>query len=67
VTTAGTSGEAMNLPGGTMFDVALSEIVTPERGGIELLREIRKRDLEVPVLMVSNEPATRYWPRCPDP
>jgi EAL domain-containing protein (putative c-di-GMP-specific phosphodiesterase class I) len=56
VTTAGTGREAMNLLGGSTFDVVLSDIVMPEMGGIELLREIRKRDLEVPVLMITGSP-----------
>lgn len=40
-----------------MYDGVLTDISMPEIDGLELLREIRKRDLEVPVVLVTGRPA----------
>lgn len=38
------------------FDVIVSDISMPGLNGIDLLRAIRKRDLDVPVVLVTGEP-----------
>ncbi len=38
------------------FDVVISDIVMPGLTGIELLRETRRRDLDVPVILVTGTP-----------
>ncbi len=38
------------------FDVIVSDISMPEMGGVELLRAVRSRDLDVPVVLVTGLP-----------
>lgn len=38
------------------FDVVVSDISMPEMDGIELLREVRRRDLDLPVVLVTGAP-----------
>jgi EAL domain-containing protein (putative c-di-GMP-specific phosphodiesterase class I)/CheY-like chemotaxis protein len=38
------------------FDVVLSDIVMPKLDGIALLRAIRERDLEVPIILITGAP-----------
>src|SRR5688572_30204376 len=38
------------------FDLVLSDIDMPGRNGIELLRAIRERDLDVPVVLITGAP-----------
>jgi len=40
-----------------VYDGVLTDISMPDVDGLELLREIRKRDLEVPVVLVTGRPA----------
>lgn len=40
-----------------VYDGVLTDISLPDVDGLELLREIRKRDLEVPVVLVTGRPA----------
>ncbi len=39
------------------YDVILSDIAMPRMDGIQLLREVREHDLDVPVILVTGEPA----------
>lgn len=55
--------EAKKLIEGMSFDVILSDVEMPGMDGLELLRAVRARDLDVPVILVtgadSEEAATR--------
>ncbi len=42
---------------GDRFDVVLSDISMPNLGGIGLLRTIRERDLDVPVILMTGNPS----------
>ncbi|MSP60180.1 MAG: EAL domain-containing response regulator [Myxococcales bacterium] len=56
--TAATNGrEAALLLGGQPFDVVVSDISMPEMGGIELLRLVRARDPDLPVVLITGAPA----------
>jgi len=66
VEAAGTGVEAMNLVWKSPFDVVLSDIVMPDMNGIELLREIRQRDLDVPVVIVTGSPTVETAARAID-
>jgi EAL domain-containing protein (putative c-di-GMP-specific phosphodiesterase class I) len=39
------------------FDVVVSDVSMPEMGGLEFLRAVRQRDLDVPVILTTGEPA----------
>jgi EAL domain-containing protein (putative c-di-GMP-specific phosphodiesterase class I) len=57
VTAAGDARAAIAcLDRGERFDVVVSDIMMPDLSGIDLLREIRKRDLDVPVILVTGVP-----------
>ncbi|HEY4157490.1 MAG TPA: EAL domain-containing protein [Polyangiaceae bacterium] len=56
--TATRSGvEATHSLRGRSFDVIVSDIKMPGMDGIQLLREVRERDLHVPVVLMTGEPA----------
>ncbi|HEX3773975.1 MAG TPA: EAL domain-containing protein [Polyangiaceae bacterium] len=57
VTSTGNGAEAARLVHGRSFDVIVSDIKMPGMDGIQLLREVRERDLHVPVVLVTGEPA----------
>jgi EAL domain-containing protein (putative c-di-GMP-specific phosphodiesterase class I)/CheY-like chemotaxis protein len=57
VETASSGLEAEQLLGHRVFDVIVSDIAMPGMNGIELLRTIRQRDLDVPVIMMTGGPA----------
>jgi EAL domain-containing protein (putative c-di-GMP-specific phosphodiesterase class I)/CheY-like chemotaxis protein len=38
------------------FDVVLTDIVMPDRSGVEVLRAVRRSDLDVPVILVTGSP-----------
>ncbi len=54
---ASTGREAMVLVGSSPYDVILSDIMMPDMNGVELLRTIRERDLDVPVLLMTGGPS----------
>jgi EAL domain-containing protein (putative c-di-GMP-specific phosphodiesterase class I) len=56
VTTAGDGREATEILERSTFDVIVSDIDMPRMNGIELLRTIRKRDLDVPVILLTGKP-----------
>ncbi|HWO13135.1 MAG TPA: EAL domain-containing protein [Polyangiaceae bacterium] len=39
------------------FDVIVTDIAMPQMDGIQLLRQLRERDSEVPVVLITGEPA----------
>jgi EAL domain-containing protein (putative c-di-GMP-specific phosphodiesterase class I)/ActR/RegA family two-component response regulator len=48
--------EAVERLGAGAFDVILSDISMPEMTGLEFLRAVRERDLDVPVIIMTGEP-----------
>lgn len=56
VTTAPNGSAALSLLDNHDFDLVLSDIVMPDLGGLELLRRVRQRDLDLPVLLMTARP-----------
>jgi EAL domain-containing protein (putative c-di-GMP-specific phosphodiesterase class I) len=56
VATAPNGSMALSLLDGQEFDLVLSDIVMPDLGGLELLRRVRQRDLDLPVLLMTARP-----------
>lgn len=56
VSTAANGSEAMELLRTTSFDAIVSDIHMPGMSGIQLLRNVRARDLEVPVILLTGAP-----------
>lgn len=56
VTTASRGSEAMAKLSGGHFDVVVSDIAMPDMDGIQLLREVRRRDLLIPVILATGSP-----------
>ncbi len=54
-----TGAEAVQAMKGQRFDLALVDIKMPEMGGRETVKEIRKLDPQLPVLLVTGSPD---WP-----
>lgn len=48
--------QALSLIAKQSFDVIVSDISMPRLNGVELLREVRKHDLEVPVVLMTGQP-----------
>ncbi|HET9957509.1 MAG TPA: EAL domain-containing protein [Polyangiaceae bacterium] len=59
VVTAPDGEEATRQIGQRAFDVIVSDIGMPGIDGIQLLREVREHDLNVPVILITGEPAVR--------
>ena len=57
VTTAADGNAAMSALEQTMFDVIVSDIDMPGMDGIRLLEQVRARDLDVPVVLVTGAPS----------
>jgi DNA-binding NtrC family response regulator len=57
VTTASTGAQAIELIQGRLFDTVLCDIRMPEMDGLEILREIKRHDPSVEVVMVTGYPA----------
>jgi len=57
VVTAGDGAEAVEALTHEPFDVVLSDIRMPGMSGVELLSVVRAYDLDVPVLLMTGEPA----------
>jgi EAL domain-containing protein (putative c-di-GMP-specific phosphodiesterase class I) len=56
VDTASDGRAALGLVDGHRYEVVLSDIDMPGMSGVELLREIRAHDLDVPVLLITGHP-----------
>jgi EAL domain-containing protein (putative c-di-GMP-specific phosphodiesterase class I) len=59
VALAGDGPSAEALLEGRRFDVVVSDIGLPGLDGLQLLRAIRQRDLDVPVILVTGEPSVQ--------
>jgi EAL domain-containing protein (putative c-di-GMP-specific phosphodiesterase class I) len=59
VVTAGDGVEATRHIAESTFDVIVSDIGMPGIDGIQLLRQVREHDLNVPVILITGEPAVR--------
>jgi EAL domain-containing protein (putative c-di-GMP-specific phosphodiesterase class I)/CheY-like chemotaxis protein len=56
VDTAANGREALDLVDSKQYEVVISDIDMPAINGVQLLREIRGRDLDVPVLLITGHP-----------
>ena len=54
VVTAGNGVEALKRLSMEKFDGVFLDVKMPEMGGIEALEEIRKRDREIPVIIITS-------------
>jgi CheY-like chemotaxis protein len=54
VVTAGTGLEALKKLSVEKFDGVFLDVKMPEMGGIEALKEIRKRDTKIPVIIITS-------------
>ena len=59
VTKAGSGAEAIQQLEGATFDVIVSDIGMPEMDGLTLLRRIRAKDLDVPVVFMTGSPEVK--------
>ena len=50
-------GEAMKRIGEGAFDAIVSDVNMPGIGGLEFLRSVRERDLDVPVILMTGKPS----------
>lgn len=56
VTEARDGSEATQLLGARRFDVVVSDVTMPTVDGVSLLRAVRERDLDLPVVLVTGAP-----------
>lgn len=57
VMTAKTGSEAISSVIGNAFDAIVCDILMPQMDGIQLLREVKSHDPQVPVVLITAEPA----------
>ena len=57
VVQAGDGRQAIDALAAGAFDVVLTDIAMPGMDGIQLLRAVRERDLDVPVILISGNPS----------
>jgi EAL domain-containing protein (putative c-di-GMP-specific phosphodiesterase class I)/CheY-like chemotaxis protein len=57
VETAPDGRTALDIIERQQFDTIISDISMPEVGGLELLRAVRERDPDVPVILITGKPA----------
>ncbi len=57
---AATAQEAMRLIRAKKFDIVLLDIAMPDKSGVEVLKQIKREQPELPVLMLSMHPENRY-------
>ena len=48
---------AARLLGAGDFDAVLTDVYMPDAGGVELLRSVRERDVDLPVVLVTGSPS----------
>jgi EAL domain-containing protein (putative c-di-GMP-specific phosphodiesterase class I) len=48
--------EAVERLTGAAFDVIVTDLSMPRMGGLDFLREVRKHDLDVPVILMTGQP-----------
>jgi EAL domain-containing protein (putative c-di-GMP-specific phosphodiesterase class I) len=48
---------AVRMLGSASFDAVLTDVYMPEAGGLELLRSVRERDVDLPVVLVTGNPS----------
>jgi EAL domain-containing protein (putative c-di-GMP-specific phosphodiesterase class I) len=53
---AGDGRQALELLGAARFDLVLSDILMPDMNGLQLLRELRKQDLDLPMVLLTGSP-----------
>src|SRR5690606_27524406 len=56
VSTASDGQAALTALGARRFDVVVSDIDMPNLDGVSLLREIKQRDLDMPVILITGAP-----------
>jgi len=56
VTCAGTATEALELLRSELFDALISDVRLPDMSGLELLREVRKQDEAIEIVMMTGYP-----------
>lgn len=56
VSVAESGAEAIECMTREPFDVVLSDITMPKMNGLEFLRAVRERDLDVPVILITGNP-----------
>src|SRR5579883_1642186 len=56
VVQAGDGREALGQLERGQFDVVVSDVMMPNMSGLDLLRTIRQRDLELPVILLTGMP-----------
>jgi DNA-binding NtrC family response regulator len=56
VTTASSAAEALEILRTELFDAMISDIRMPDMSGLELLREVRKQDESIEVVMMTGYP-----------
>jgi signal transduction histidine kinase len=60
--TASDFESALGVLDQTQIDAAVIDIILPRKSGIELLEELRRRDANVPVIMMTGEPNISHLP-----
>lgn len=61
---AATAGEVMSRLAGAPFALVLLDINMPGRSGLDALRDVKNAYPDLPVIMVSVQPADQYAARC---
>src|SRR2546428_13814217 len=56
VTTAASAAEALGILKSELFDALITDIRMPDMSGLELLREVKKQDESIEVVMMTGYP-----------
>ncbi len=57
VTSLSDGGGALRALEGDSFDVVLTDVIMPGATGVDVLRTVRERDLDVPVVLITGSPS----------
>jgi EAL domain-containing protein (putative c-di-GMP-specific phosphodiesterase class I) len=57
VTALSDGGGALRALEGDSFDVVLTDVIMPGATGVDVLRTVRERDLDVPVVLITGSPS----------